>query len=125
MCGKKADTVGTGVKGGAAGTFPKPGLCARLQEAPEDDSAGQLRPQQRTGSPGQSPSARSPRANPLPAPSLSSSHVVHGALPSIAQLSADWGKITNTRKCLSPSGDCNTFQASHHCPYKESIATPY
>ena len=77
--------------------FLETGLCARHQKAPEDDSAGQLCWQQRrTGSPGQSPSARSPCANPLPAPSLSSSHIVHGALPSIAPLSAVWGKITNT-----------------------------
>ena len=50
----------TGVKGWATGTFPEPGLHARHQEASEDDSAGQLRLPQRTGSPGQSPSARSP-----------------------------------------------------------------
>lgn len=86
----------TGVKGGATGTFPEPGLCARPQEAPEDDSAAQLRPQQRPGSPGQSPSARSPSANPLPAPSPSSSHIGHGGLRSTAPLPADWGEITNT-----------------------------
>lgn len=93
------------------------------QEATEDNAAGTAplaAEQNRLSWP--EPLVRGPCVDFLPAPSPGSSHVTHGPLPSIVAIFAARG-MTASCKWLSPSGDSNTFQASHHCPYKESFAT--